>query len=171
MTDILKKIKEFNKTLANLNKMPNIIQTQINNLNNKVNSFNMFLPDHNQNKKYIGLLLYENNSLNNTDSIDTNKLNNFITLKTGNYIITYNISFKNISSTISASIGIKDGNKVQIIKNSRSIYHPKKQDANLTCTLLYHTDKDIDICVILNNNDSLNKNTFDNFSILSITKI
>lgn len=172
MTDILKKISEFNKTLLLINKIPTLIQNEINTLTSKVSSYRMALPDRDKKKQYIGILLYENKSLtNDSEDIETNKLNNFITLSPGNYIISYNIGFKKLSSHITASIGVKENNKVLIIKNSKTINNPNKEDIHLTCTFSYHTEKPIDLCVIINNNNNLNNKTFSSHSILSIVKI
>ena len=168
MTEILKKIKEFNKQLALIHKSTFSVSKEI----TQINSYRFMLSEKSKHKKYFGLLMYQQNSLT-ADIHDnkTNRLDNFIKLESGNYILTYNIGLKNIHSFVTASIGVKEKDKIHIIKNSRTTNQSKIQETHLICTVLYSTTHPVELCVILNNNQDITKDTFCDSSILSIAKL
>ena len=169
MTEILKKIKEFNKQLAMIHKTTFSFSKEV----SQINSYRFILSEKSKHKKYFGLLMYQQNSLidDNQNGNKTNRLHNFIKIEAGNYILTYNIGLTNIHSFVTASIGVKENDKIHIIKNSKTTNHSKIQETHLICTVLYSTTQPVELCVILNNNQDITKDTFCESSILSIAKL
>ena len=167
MTEILKKIKEFNKQLALIHKSTFSVSKEI----TQINSYRFMLSEKSKHKKYFGLLMYQQNSLTGENDNKTNRLENFIKIDAGNYILTYNIGLKNIHSFVTASIGVKENDKIHIIKNSKTTNQQKISEAHLICTVLYSTTRSVELCVILNNNHEINNDTFCDSSILSIYRI